>query len=297
MNVGCVVVTYNKVNYLKKCLSAIENQSFPIKKIIVIDNSSTDGTKDYMSLKMQRDSRYHYVRLDSNIGGAGGFNRGLKELVKFKDIDYAWIMDDDTIPSTSALEELVNGFRDLNYKAGFICSNVRWINGDYCKMNVPNVSPKDWNEKISYNLVKVKSASFVSILIPVDCIKKVGFPITEFFIWADDVEYTKRLSRIAPCYFSCKSEVIHEMKTNSSTDIIEDNHRIDRYYYSYRNRIYIAKKEGIKFFIKEIVIDILKIFEILTKSRKYKCKKIWVLIKGMLSGLFFNPSVEMYNEK
>ena len=48
MKVNCVIVTYNRLALLKECLAAIEKQTYPIHKVIVIDNCSTDGTKEYL---------------------------------------------------------------------------------------------------------------------------------------------------------------------------------------------------------------------------------------------------------
>ena len=48
MKVNCVVVTYNRLALLRECLAAIEKQTYPIHKVIVIDNCSTDGTEDFL---------------------------------------------------------------------------------------------------------------------------------------------------------------------------------------------------------------------------------------------------------
>ena len=40
-----VVVTYNRLELLKECLEQVENQTIPAKKVIVVNNASTDGTE------------------------------------------------------------------------------------------------------------------------------------------------------------------------------------------------------------------------------------------------------------
>ncbi|MDK6591391.1 glycosyltransferase, partial [Actinotignum timonense] len=44
MRVAAVVVTYNRVELLKKTLTALEAQEYPVSKIVVVDNASTDAT-------------------------------------------------------------------------------------------------------------------------------------------------------------------------------------------------------------------------------------------------------------
>lgn len=48
MKINCVVVTYNRLSLLKECLSALENQTYPIQRIVIVDNCSTDGTSEFL---------------------------------------------------------------------------------------------------------------------------------------------------------------------------------------------------------------------------------------------------------
>ena len=80
MKVNCVIVTYNRLALLKECLAAIEKQTYPIHKVIVIDNCSTDGTKEYLKAYAVR-PQFQVIRTEQNIGGAGGFSLGVKTSV------------------------------------------------------------------------------------------------------------------------------------------------------------------------------------------------------------------------
>ena len=69
----------------------------------------------------------------------------------------------------------------------------------------------------------------------------------EFFIWTDDWEYTRRISRKYKCYVVTDSEVIHKTKSNIGANIaIDSEDRIERYRYAYRNEMYLYKREGLK---------------------------------------------------
>ena len=72
MKINCVVVTYNRLSLLKECLSALENQTYPIQRIVIVDNCSTDGTSEF--LDSLTDTRYLIIHSKENIGGAGGFS-------------------------------------------------------------------------------------------------------------------------------------------------------------------------------------------------------------------------------
>ena len=69
-----------------------------------------------------------------------------------------------------------------------------------------------------------------------------GLPIKEFFIWGDDVEYTRRIALREPSYLVEDSQVLHDTKNNVGSNIVYDDERIDRYRYAYRNEMYIARR-------------------------------------------------------
>ena len=100
-----VVVTYNRKELLKKCINALLNQTITESDIIIIDNASTDDTKDYIA-EERGNQRVKYFRLKKNTGGAGGFNAGLKKAIELQ-YEYFWLMDDDSIPREDALEMML----------------------------------------------------------------------------------------------------------------------------------------------------------------------------------------------
>lgn len=284
--VTAVVVTYNHIEFLKKCLNKILNQTYEVTNIVIVDNASNDGTGRYIN--NLNNAKIDYIKLENNTGGAGGFNQGIKEAVKLSS-DFTWIMDDDTMPEEDALSKLMDMANDLNFHFGYLSSNVRWTNNMPCLMNVPKPITV-WNEK--KGAVRVSQSTFVSMLIPTNIIKKVGLPIKEFFIWNDDTEYSLRISKEVPSYFVEDSYVIHDMKVNIGVDLVKEEDRIARYFYGYRNRFYIAKHYGWKKKLEYHGQFLLTLYRILFKKSTHKFSKVKIMYKGFISGLFFNPNVE-----
>lgn len=48
MKYTVVIVTYNRLELLKECIEAINNQKKQFDSVVIVDNASTDGTKDYL---------------------------------------------------------------------------------------------------------------------------------------------------------------------------------------------------------------------------------------------------------
>src|SRR5690348_16018999 len=98
-----VVVTCNRWKYLQQCLAAIRQQTFAVSAVFVIDNASTDGTYERLSIEFPWVT---HVRLPENVGSSGGFHEGIKQAYA-AGFDWLWVMDDDAVPKGNALEKLV----------------------------------------------------------------------------------------------------------------------------------------------------------------------------------------------
>ena len=296
-NVVAVVVTYNRLEMLKKCISAIENQTYSCD-ILIVNNASTDNTEEWIMSYSQSKDNIIYYNTGENIGGAGGFNFGIRKAVE-AGYDYVWVMDDDCIPNTDALEKLMNADKILggpeNY--GYLSSVVLWTDGTECKMNrqkfkKTTVSGDYYRKK---GLQAVTQATFVSLLFPASTIRKAGLPIKEFFIWGDDIEYTRRIAvrMDMPSYLVEDSAVIHAMKENTGSNIATDvSERINRYNYAFRNENYLYRKEGLKGFYYYTAKCVFNILKILFKAENRRIARCGVILKCFIRGLFFNPKIE-----
>lgn len=290
---ACIIVTFNKLSLFKECLQSVMNQSKKVDLILVVDNHSNDGTEEFMESIISNENNIKYFRLSKNIGGAGGFNYGLKKAYE-ENIDFIWIMDDDTVPYSDALEHLMPYAENTNLNWGFLSSNVRWIDGTPCLMNIPDVNLR-WNDKADEGLIRINSASFVSLLIKKQALDEVGYPIKDFFIWNDDVEFTLRLSQNHEGFFIPTSKVMHKMAKNNLVDIIKDD-RIGRYFFGIRNSLFTSKIQGKKSFVKCLLQQFVMIGKVLFIKNEFKFKKVRVILRGIGAGLTFNPSIEHTNK-
>lgn len=221
MDVAAVVVTYNRLDKLKRVLEAIDAQSTPPASIVVVDNASTDGTSDYLRSRDQVVPT-EIVTLSDNTGGAGGFSAGMERAYQLGS-DFVWIMDDDCYAGPQTLEKLLDGFAgavdELGGDVPFACSVVEFTDGSICEMNNPETT-WDWGRLLvkGQQSVMVKSCSFVSVLIPRWVLEKHGLPYAEYFIWFDDHEYTLRLTRVCPGVQVLDSAVVHDMGDNKGVN-------------------------------------------------------------------------------
>ena len=290
-DVCAVVVTYNRLAMLKDCIEALKRQTVPCD-ILVVDNASTDGTKEFLEAA----AGLSHLRMKENTGGAGGFNAGMKEAVK-RGYRYVWIMDDDTIPFPDALEKLLEADGILKGNYGWLCSVPLWKDGKECRMNRPKLLKAFYLDihLMRYGLVRGEQATFVSLFLRTETVREHGLPIREFFIWGDDIEYTRRLAvrKKLPCYVAGQSRITHAMKENVGSSIALDSpERLERYNYAFRNENYLYRQEGIRgevYYIGKCGVNILRI---LLHARDKRLRRCGIILMQMVRGLLFNPKIE-----
>ena len=303
MKIFCVIVTYNRLTLLKECIAAVKKQSLMPDRILVIDNHSTDGTSEYLQ-GVASDSLIH-VPLPQNVGGAGGFSTGIKEAV-LQGADYVWVMDDDTIPHPHALQRLATAI-SVSDNIGFLCSKVIWTDGTPHAMNVPRYC----NSGIEFNRYSTEDipafpvcyASFVSLLINADAVKKVGLPIAEFFIWADDSEYTTRIVEHGfQCFYVDNSIVTHKTTENYAPyPNTAPKETAWKFYYQARNTTFLKRKSKrlnkISLFFSTLNMYRLYVRKINQRQDGNKAlfkKNVW---RGCMDGLSFNPPITFVQEQ
>ena len=291
--VAAVVVTYNRLPLLQKCIEKLEAQTAPCD-ILVVNNASSDGSTEW--LEARQGGRLLSKNTGANLGGAGGFNCGMRWAVE-AGYDRLWLMDDDCLPEPDALEKLLEADALLKGEYGWLSSVALWVDGSECRMNRQKIrkSSNEYIPLMKYGIVQAEQATFVSLFLSANTVLRVGLPIKEFFIWGDDIEYTRRIAvrECLPGFVVGRSRVVHAMKENGGSNIATDRaERIDRYRYAFRNEAYTYRQEGawgVCYYLAKCGFSFCRI---LAKAPDRRGKRIGVLLGSMIRGAVFRPEIE-----
>ncbi|MDF7626477.1 glycosyltransferase family 2 protein [Lactobacillaceae bacterium L1_55_11] len=296
--VAAAIVTYNRLALLKESLTAVLNQGDRLGHVIVVDNQSSDGTREY--LDGLTDPRLVIYHAKDNLGGAGGFNQAVRIFAEQLDDDFVWLMDDDTIAQPGSLQHLVD-YTDQHPDVSFVNSQVRWgaLDGLPSWMNVTAPRGFTWSMDLQGDnpAVEVVNSTFVSVMFSRAMVMMVGLPQKEYFIWGDDMEYTNRLANVYRGYMVLKSVVVHKSKENTVPgDIVRerDQSRLWRYRYEFRNRVLtarrISKKELLKTIVRIYAYDLPRVT--FKRHVTFRLKKMGMVFAGGFRGWFFRPKIE-----
>lgn len=268
-----VICTYKREAYIMRNLKLLEStlkseESVLNKKlkIYVIDNGNTLG---------RLENNYFKIVPNKNLGGSGGFTRGLVELVESKEFySHAILMDDDVEILPEALERLHNFLSVLKdeYKSSIISGSMLQLDkkhilhestGRFIGRGFEPVNYK-LDLTLEYNILLNETEQDISnqfaawwfCCIPKLFIRSDNLPFP-FFIKGDDVEYSLRNT----------DSIIHLNGIGIWHEPFEKKYaQVNTFYYEIRNFLIITslyfknynKFEAIKFILERYARESLR---------------------------------------
>ena len=188
--IAAVVVTYNRLADLKKCLDSLRQQTQALDAIFVINNGSTDGTDEWLATQSDL-----LVTTQANLGGAGGFATGIDTAYK-AGYTWLWCMDDDCLAAPDALARLLASPNLGPCVKNSMSVSVNSRDELAFFIDRPNRSYRKVTDMTDVELVYGVAFFFNGTLIHSEVVKAIGIPDKELFIWGDEVEYMTRAQKM-----------------------------------------------------------------------------------------------------
>lgn len=207
--VAALVVTHNRLDKLRVTVARLLAEE--LDYILIFDNASADGTRAF--LEGIDDPRLVAISHGQNLGGAGGFEQGLRFAARELRPDWIVVMDDDGRPYPGAIAR----FRAMDLASwDAVAAAVLKPSGEICEMNRPYRNPfwraaefartlggkgrrgfhlGDDAYRADSGTVEVDMSSFVGLFLSRACFERAGFPDGRLFVYGDDQLYTLQMRR------------------------------------------------------------------------------------------------------
>jgi GT2 family glycosyltransferase len=211
MTACAVVVSYNRRELLVRCIEALLAQTHPLAGILVIDNGSTDGTRELVEERGLLD-RVRWVRLEENSGSSGGFAAGVERAREY-DADWLWLMDDDAEPEPDTLERLLASPAARDEGTAALCPAVIGPSGAVDIGHRGHFRGRP--QALPLDDYKPGSApalgyfTFVGVMLRMAVARAAEPPRADFFIWADDYEYSFRIAQHGAIRLVPEARILH----------------------------------------------------------------------------------------
>ena len=127
MDVSIIIVNYNTIDVTRNCIDSVIKQTEGLTyEIILVDNASTDGSKEYFS----NDHRIRYIYSFENLGFGRANNLGM---ILSKG-EYIFLLNSDTILLNNAVYEfysVVSKDKELNFYGSWLLNRDQSIGLSY----------------------------------------------------------------------------------------------------------------------------------------------------------------------
>lgn len=194
LEVASITVTWNGIGTITRHLKALQAQTIALTEIVVVDNNSTDGTRDLL----RRDfPDITILPLEQNLGVGGGFAAGLEYALR-KGYEWGWLFDQDSVAEPSALEALLHVLDAFSTDRDIIgilapllvdSGSGREYVGELWRHRFIKPPPEEAQSPVLF----VDSVLSSGSLIRREAIRKAGLPRADFFMDWVDHEYNLRI--------------------------------------------------------------------------------------------------------
>ena len=154
VKISVIIPTFNRGNIICNSIKSVLNQTYKNLEVIVIDDGSTDNTKN--EVDKLKDKRIRYIKLEKNIGSSNARNIGIKkakgEYISFQDSDDKFYPDKLEIQ----MKNLINNNSDLDF-----CKIKVNYNSSYY-LFYPNIEQEESIRKGNIFNNLISSGNFIS---------------------------------------------------------------------------------------------------------------------------------------
>lgn len=243
-SIGIVICNYNKSNYVVNCIQSVLESDINDFTVYVVDNASTDDSVEQMQQHFG-DSITILVN-EENLGGSGGFNRGIREALKAGH-PYIMCLDNDVLIDESAVSSLFYYMQE-HKEIGMLGSRVYHMEEpDYIQQFGLNIDFRNYIVETLYadvyedgsipEIVYCDTVATCSVMVRAEAIQSAGIMPEDNFIYWDDVEWGYRIRKSGykvAAYGG--SKVLHTKGADNRNNSVFTN------YYNVRNRIHFFMK-------------------------------------------------------
>lgn len=266
--VSIVILSYNSKKYFEGCLCSIKNQTYKNLELIVVDNGSTDGSREYIELQ-SKNNLFIFIKNSKNIGYASGNNVGIEKSTG----DYVLLLNPDVILENNYIEKIVDKFQKnsdigsitgkilkFKFKGNQIIKTdiVDTVGLKICKSHRvveigSNKKDRELLNDSDNEIFGVSAAAAMYRKKALDDVKALSLSGNyfddSFFIYKEDIDLSWRLRHAGwKSYWVASAVAYHhrwETGTSNKKGDIISNRKIKSHivnYYSYRNQLLMILK-------------------------------------------------------
>ncbi len=192
--VAVVIPTWNRSALLSRVLDDLGRQTFPIERVIVVDNGSTDD-----SAAVARQAGAVVIAMEENAGFAAAVNRGIREI---ETPDWIAVLNNDVTLQPDWLEQLMAKVGDAWFATGKLLDAAarERIDGSFdalCRGGCAWRCGQGRLDSPLWNQPRIiQFAPFTAAVFRTDLFNRVGLLDEQFESYLEDVDFGLRCAEL-----------------------------------------------------------------------------------------------------
>ena len=275
------VLNYNNSEDTIECLESLKKLINVKYKIVLIDNGSSKETKEELR-EIVNSNPIYFIDSKVNRGYAGGNNLALHYALSQADMEYCWILNNDTIVEPDSLSLLVD-YMNHNKHIG-LCGSKLIYEWDRSKIQGYGgcYNPVLGTMHTCINKENIKDIDYIigaSVLVRKSFLEDVGVMEAGYFLYYGELDWAIRARGKYDITCVEDSIVYHKEGASTGANNAEKTKSILADYYSIRNRIRFTKK-FYPYFLPTVYIGL--ILSMVIRIYRKQFNRIPIIFKLML---------------
>jgi len=247
---GCQSIVYNETSKLKH-LSQPEHLKPIDCPVRTKEDVVTNDSIDIQSHSDDAEPNIVIIRAGENRGFAAGNNIGITYALKQHDMDYVWLLNNDTVVEEISLTHMVNSFDHLihqsinvgvcgaklkDYSDPKVVQSIGRSMGLFYKLTPINTDISN----VAGECLECDDLSGASLLVSAQFIQKIGLLPEEYFLYMEETDWLYKGKQSGFSYYTSMNGIVYHKESSTTGGRLS----VLNIYYNTRNRIHFFRKYG-----------------------------------------------------
>jgi len=240
------------------------------------------------------------IQTGANLGFAGGNNVGLRYSLGCKDLDYVWLLNNDTVIEADCLTNML-AYSKNQTKANICGSTILYYNDPSTIQALGGCRYNKWSGLASTSLGRglsldsiidhrqyEKQLSYIagaSWLLPKEYLLDIGLMEESYFLYCEEIDWCVRNNNKYKLCYAPEAKVYHKEGSSIGSPNDERPSSLLSDFYIFRNKLRFTRK-----FYPEAIISayLVTFIQILNRARRGQWDKVMLIIKILFGKKSYN---------